>query len=504
MTNTTLPTLTTAAAVADPDLFIIRRSGQTSDQQIHARDILAYISASTSGFSVTADQITDATAVGKSLLRAATTAAALDAAGGGAVGKAVFAAATTAVALDSLGGTAYGKATFQATSTAAAQNLLEAGTVGLQVWKTATTAAALDALGHGTYGKNFIAVSTTAAAQNYLEAGTVGLQVWKTATTAAALDALGGGTAGKNIFAASTTAAAQNLLEAGSAGLNIFKASTTAAAQNLLEAGAAGLTVFKASTTAAIGNIIGVVSAGFATSAQATAGTSDGTYMNPVNTRNAIEKFAFTSANYASTAQATTGTDATTVMNPVLTKNAISSLGGGAAGVTAIASGTLSTGSPTVVDITNIPQTYRSLRLTIKNASNSVATRALRVTIDNGLGLGNAGNDAILIVENQVLSCDQNLYVDHTQTAAQKSNVVVDIYPGYQSASAYQTYAVLMTNAETVDDTFTNGTQIEGCRGILSTAAVARFGAIVGIRMTWDNVATGVFDGGTYLLEGIN
>jgi hypothetical protein len=303
MTNTTLPTLTTAAAVAGPDLFIIRRSGQTSDQQIHARDILAYISAATSGFSVTADQISDATAVGKAVLRASTSAAAIQALGATVVGKALFEASTTAAAQDAIGGTTFGKAVFQATSTAAAQNLLEAGAagltifkaantaaaqnlleagaVGLQVWKTGTTAAALDALGHGTYGKNFIAVSTTAAAQNYLEAGAAGLNIFKATTTAAAQNLLEAGTVGLQVWKTATTAAALDALGHGTYGKNFIAVATTAAAQNLLEAGAVGLTIFKTATTAAAQNILGVVAPGVVTRTQLGTNTTTGnTTMN--------------------------------------------------------------------------------------------------------------------------------------------------------------------------------------------------------------------------------
>lgn len=175
-------------------------------------------------------------------------------------------------------------------------------------------------------------------------------------------------------------------------------------------------------------------------------------------------------------------------------------------GVTTIASGNLATGSPTAVDITSIPQTYRGLRLTIRGASNSVATRALRINVDNGLGTGNAGNDSVnasIGGSTTRQATDQNLFPDLTQTAAQFSHVVVNFDGGYTSSSAIQTYWGMMTSGESVTDTWTAGNTVI-FDGILANAGVARFGAIVGIRITWDNVATGVFDGGTYLLEGIN
>jgi hypothetical protein len=62
---------------------------------------------------------------------------------------------------------------------------------------------------------------------------------------------------------------------------------------------------------------------GFATTAAASAGTADTGIMNPVLTRNAIEKFAFTSANAATTAQASAGLSDGTFMTPVGTRHAI-------------------------------------------------------------------------------------------------------------------------------------------------------------------------------------
>jgi hypothetical protein len=176
-------------------------------------------------------------------------------------------------------------------------------------------------------------------------------------------------------------------------------------------------------------------------------------------------------------------------------------------GPVTIASGNLATGSPSVIDITSIPQTYSGLKLTIRNASNSVATRALRVTADTGLGLGNAGNDAQIknwlgdtTTTDETL--DQRMWLDATQTAAQKSNVVLD-FPSYSSTAGYQTYSGWFNAGEAVDDTFAINTQ-NHFQGILATGLVYRVGGIVGIRITWDNVATGVFDGGTYLLEGFS
>ena len=70
------------------------------------------------------------------------------------------------VSAASIGATAIGKGIFTATTTAAAQNLLEAGAVGLQIWKAATTAAVVEALGTG-----FVTATMMAAPASVLYAG---------------------------------------------------------------------------------------------------------------------------------------------------------------------------------------------------------------------------------------------------------------------------------------------------------------------------------------------
>ena len=88
---------------------------------------------------------------------------------------------------------------------------------------------------------------------------------------------------------AATTAAAQSALGGGAVGKTVFTAATTAAALDSLGGGTVGKTLFAVATTAAAQTIIGAfVSANFATTAQANAGTNDGTVMNPVLTKNAI------------------------------------------------------------------------------------------------------------------------------------------------------------------------------------------------------------------------
>lgn len=244
-----------------------------------------------------------------------------------------------------------------------------------------------------------------------------------------------------------------------------------------------------------------------ATTAQAVAGAITGTIMNPVTTKNAIVAQAFTSANFSSTAQAAAGTDATTVMNPVLTKNAIAALASGSAGLTVIASGNLATGSPTVVDITSIPQTYRSLVLYVKGATNSVATRALQVDVDFGNGLGSGNNFASYHQINNTtassfVGATNIIWSIVTQTAAQTSSCIINFH-AYQSGPIKQ-YDGMFSTADTAGSEFNTAANLGNVEGVFINNGVVETRGLTGIRITWNNVATGVFDGGTYTLYGVN
>jgi hypothetical protein len=260
-------------------------------------------------------------------------------------------------------------------------------------------------------------------------------------------------------------------------------------------------------TTADVSSM--VAGALVATTAQANAGTATGVVMNPVVTKNAIETLAFTSAKFATTAQANAGTNDGTIMNPVLVKNAIAALGSSSGGITAIASGSLATGSPSAVDITSIPQTYRGLMLHIEAASNDTATRALLIDVDFGNGLGNANNEAIVVQINNTTATNvalvNRLWTAVTQTAAQVSSCMFQIM-GYQNGGPKQ-FIARAAVAQTAGSSWNNGTNNIAIHGLFSSNAgthVAETRGLTGIRITWDNVATGVFDGGTYTLYGIN
>lgn len=178
---------------------------------------------------------------------------------------------------------------------------------------------------------------------------------------------------------------------------------------------------------------------------------------------------------------------------------------GTAAGLTTIASGNCATGSPTVIDMTSIAATYRSLLLYVSGASNSVATRALTVTIDTGLGLGNAENGhTYKQIDTTTVGNTAGalaLWNAATETAAQTSSCLIEI-PTYQSGPAKR-YNGVYAKVTTAGSEWASGVQTTN--GILtgSSGAVARTGAVVGVRLTWDNVATGVFDAGTYALYGL-
>jgi hypothetical protein len=175
-------------------------------------------------------------------------------------------------------------------------------------------------------------------------------------------------------------------------------------------------------------------------------------------------------------------------------------------GLTTIASGNLATGSPTVVDITSIPATYKSLVLYIYNASNSVATRGLTIEIDAGLGLPStsqrvnfhqiAGTTVTAVAAGQQIA-----WTTVTQTAAQATHVYLEI-PAYQSGPVKFYHGKAKTAATASD--WSSGTQTSFWGDLHNGSDASPLtGAVVGIRITWETVSTGVFDGGTYALYGV-
>jgi len=208
---------------------------------------------------------------------------------------------------------------------------------------------------------------------------------------------------------------------------------------------------------------------------------------------------------YTSGAGTVAATD--TILQAIQKLNGNMSAGSG--GVTSIASGTLSTGSPTVVDITSIPQTYRALVLTISGASNSVNTRALRVDVNFGNGFGSANNR---VRYTQILNAtpttagvsaaENRLWANTTQASIEISSCVIN-FPAYQSGPA-KTYNGMFNVAETAGTEFGTDTDSGFVTGVFINGTSLETRGLTGIRITWDNVGTGVFDGGTYSLYGVN
>jgi len=178
-------------------------------------------------------------------------------------------------------------------------------------------------------------------------------------------------------------------------------------------------------------------------------------------------------------------------------------------GLTTIASGSF--GAVTAVDITSIPATYRGLVLYIYNASNSVATRGLMINVNTGQGIGvNHTQQYTQIsgttITNPTAGSGACLWTTVTQTAAQVTNVMIS-FPAYQSGPI-KTWSGEVNPATTANTWATAATNI-WVNGMLfltdgASNAIPETRAITGIRITWDNVATGVFDGGTYTLYGVN
>lgn len=465
MTNTTLPTLTTAAAIGDDDIFLVRVAGQTSDQQLKGSSLLAYVTAAIGPVSVTADQITDATTVGKQVLRASTTAEAQNALGGSAVGKGLYGAATTA----------------------AAQNLLEAGAVGLQIFKTATTADAkniLDLSGNNSgdvtiAGENYLSINNQLLSANPVNlagtnvTGTLPLTKGGlgATTTAAAINALGAGAAGSGIFQASTTAEVHNLLEGTAPGLGIYKAATTAAQQDLLEAGAVGLQVWKTATTAAAQSALGGGTFGKGIFAAATTAAAADLFSGAF----------FTSAGFATTAQATAATSDGTIMSPATSKKLIEDLL--SAGFIQIAQ---QTPTGTTAHFTSIPQTYNDLVLVATDLS---CTTASRYPICHPGPVSTNDIGIFLKVTGTTLTASSFISIQESQA----------VHFTVQAAAAVSHYTLTITGYSgrnpiiQLSGDFNNGAQ----KASMLWIGVQDAGSLTEIQNYWNN--TGNYDGSSTL-----
>lgn len=176
-------------------------------------------------------------------------------------------------------------------------------------------------------------------------------------------------------------------------------------------------------------------------------------------------------------------------------------------GLTVIASGNLSTGSTSAIDITSIPQTYRGLVLYIRSAKNSATTRGLKVVTDTGAGFVDVSQGMNTVTENSVakISSTTTLWTITTQTSSQYTTAVVH-FPAYQSGPIKKYTADVVTGVTSATDHTASGVfkSAWGCLYDVSVDGTPRTGGITGIRITWDNVSTGVFNNGTYALYGVN
>lgn len=181
---------------------------------------------------------------------------------------------------------------------------------------------------------------------------------------------------------------------------------------------------------------------------------------------------------------------------------------GNAGGLTTIASGSF--GAVALLDITSIPQTYRGLILSIKEASNTVATRALTIevgdgtnavpSVNNGSSYTQIANTTITVAA----AAAQKLWTNVTQTAAQVTSCRIE-FLAYQSGPV-KAYRGRVSTADAAGSPYGTAANIIQVDGVLRDVGtnLALVGGITTIRITWDNVATGVFDGGTYALYGVS
>ena len=208
------------------------------------------------------------------------------------------------------------------------------------------------------------------------------------------------------------------------------------------------------------------------------------------------------------------GTSTPTFVAPSTSGNVLTSNGttwtsaapAGGGGLTVIASGSF--GAVTLVDITSIPQTYRGLVLYVVGASNTVTTRALMVEINCGNGLGSASNLATYAQTNNatvtaVANATKRLWTAQTQANTAFGGGILTIYD-YQSG-AVKNYKAIFSAADNSNGNFSAGvTGLTIANGVLTNDTSPETRGVTGIRITWDNVATGVFDAGTYALYGVN
>ena len=270
------------------------------------------------GVSVNATDILDSTAVGRAVLKAATTTAAQDAIGATTVGKAVLVAADAAAARTAIGAGTYSKPgsgiPAEDLTTAVQTALTSAGTAlqsvsastisdstatGRAVLTAASAAAARTAIGAGTSDLALGTTATTALAGNYAptstsitDSTTVGRGLLTAASALAARSVIGAGTSNLVLGTTASTAlagnyapAAANISDATSVGRSLLTATDAAAARTVLGVTSTGSVSSIASTDITDATTVGraLLVSTDAAAARTAIGAGTGTYSRPAN-----------------------------------------------------------------------------------------------------------------------------------------------------------------------------------------------------------------------------
>ena len=225
------------------------------------------------GVSVNATDIVDSSAIGRSVLTAATTGAAQDAIGATATGKAVIAAADAAAVRTAIGAGTYTKPGTGIPSTdltSAVQTALTSAGTALQSASAATISDSTAT------GRSLITAASAAAARTAIGAGTSDLALGTTSTTAlagnyapTATSITDSTTVGRGLLTASSAVAARSVIGAGTSNLVLGTTASTALAGNYAPNAAAisdattlGRSLLTATDAAAARSALGVTSTG--------------------------------------------------------------------------------------------------------------------------------------------------------------------------------------------------------------------------------------------------
>ncbi len=270
------------------------------------------------GTSINATDIVDSTAVGRAVLKAATTSAAQDAIGATTVGKGVLVAVDAAAGRTALGAGTYSKpsggipstdfTTAVQTSLAAANSALQSVSAagisdstatGRSVLTAATAAAARTAIGAGTSDLALGTTSTTALAGNYApssvsisDSTSVGRGLITSASAAAARAVIGAGTSNLTLGTTSSTALAGNyaptatsISDSTSVGRSLLTAVDSATARNLIGVTTTGNVASIAASDITDSTVVGraLLTSVDSASARTAIGAGTGTYSRPSN-----------------------------------------------------------------------------------------------------------------------------------------------------------------------------------------------------------------------------